>query len=174
MNREIDRLVQNIVISLDDLRMLEISGNRWNVVGENAHYSNTSYPEFDLCQAVLKGDYNLIIAEFIFEHLPYPYRAGRNVYQMLSPGGFFLITVPFMYPMHNHPMDCTRWTKTGLKYFLIECGFDEHKIYTESWGNKDCVNAHVQYMEPINYDEKIHSLENDPLMPISVWAVAQK
>ena len=29
------------------------------------------------------------LAEQVFEHLPYPYRAARNVYNMLNAEGYF-------------------------------------------------------------------------------------
>lgn len=172
MNRELDRLVQNITSRLDKVNVLEISGNRWKVEGETVKYTQASYPEFDICQNVLPGDFNLIIAEMVFEHLPYPYRAGRNVFQMLNTPGFFVISTPFMYPVHNHPIDCTRWTRAGMKYFLTECGFDENRIHTDSWGNRDCVKAMTP--GPVEYDEQQHSLENDPDYPVSVWAIANK
>lgn len=172
MNRELELLVQDIAIRLGKVNMLEISGSRWKIEGEGAEYTQVHYPEFDLCKDKLEKKFNLIIAEMVFEHLPYPYRAGKNIYDMLEIPGFLVISVPFSYPIHNHPIDCTRWTPLGLRYLLTQCGFDFKKIYTNSWGNKDCANAHKDI--PIDYDEKVHSLANDPLNPVSVWAVAQK
>jgi len=172
MNQEIDRLINSIVGRLDKLNLLEISGCRWTVSGENGKHKTMNYPEYDICELKLNEKFNLIIAEMVWEHLPYPNRAGNNVYAMLDTPGFFVISVPFMYPIHNHPIDCTRWTPIGLRYFLSECGFDLNKIHTNSWGNKDCVISHNQ--EPIYYDAEKHSLINDPNMPVSVWAVAQK
>ncbi len=172
MNREIDRLVHAIASWFDKLNMLEISGSRWTVEGDGGEYFRINYPEHDICKTKLTRKFNLIIAEMVFEHLPYPHQAGKNVYDMLDMPGFFVISVPFMYPMHNHPVDCTRWTPTGLHYFLHECGFDFEQIYTDSWGNRDYVMAHTD--RPIDYEPEIHSLENDPAWPVAVWAVAQK
>ena len=62
--------------------------------------------------------FDLIIAEQVFEHLKWPYRAAKNVYRMLRPGGSFLITTPFLVRCHEMPDDCTRWTDTELKNFL--------------------------------------------------------
>lgn len=172
MNREIDRMVQAVTPRLDNLNLLEISGSRWTVSGVNGKYKSVTYPEYNICETALDETFNLIIAEMVFEHLPYPYKAGRNVFQMLNTPGFFLISVPFLYPVHNHPIDCTRWTQTGLRYFLAEVGFPLEKIYTDSWGNRECAAAHTG--DPIEYDEDKHSLANETGFPVSVWAIAQK
>ena len=60
---------------------------------------------------------------------------------MLQPGGHFLIVTPFLYKVHPNPYDCTRWTETGMRYFLAECGFPLDPITTGSWGNRACLEA---------------------------------
>jgi hypothetical protein len=91
---------------------------------------------------------------------------------MLRPGGHFLVTLPFLIKIHNHPIDCSRWTPTGLGYFLEECGFDPAAALIESWGNRDCVIANFDsYVE---YTRGLHSLENDPKFPAVIWALARK
>ena len=70
----------------------------------------------------LDDTFDLIIAEQVFEHLLWPYRAARNVHRMLRPGGSFLITTPFLVKIHPVPNDCSRWTETGMKHLLAEAG----------------------------------------------------
>lgn len=91
---------------------------------------------------------------------------------MLDNGGFFLITTPFLIKVHNVPFDCSRWTASGLKHFLAECGFSLEKIFTDSWGNKACVVGNLDKWE--KYNKHFHSLKNDPEFPIVVWGLAQK
>jgi SAM-dependent methyltransferase len=136
-------------------------------------YQQIDFPEYDICAGVLPTTYDLIIAEQVFEHLLWPYRAGRNVYQMLNAGGYFLITTPFLVKVHNYPTDCSRWTETGLKYFLAECGFPLETIVTGSWGNAACIEANFGPRWTI-YQKWRHSLANDPDLPIVVWALARK
>src|SRR5258706_502234 len=78
---------RNLITSLNvsQLSALEISGSFWGTLGF-ASYKTLFYPEFDICAATLLEPFDLIIAEQVFEHLLWPYRAGRNVYQMLKPG----------------------------------------------------------------------------------------
>ncbi|MBP7828547.1 MAG: methyltransferase domain-containing protein [Kiritimatiellae bacterium] len=151
--------------------VLEISGRGWRKLPCKS-YRSADYPEFDVCEGILPERFDLIISEQVFEHLRYPYRAGRHVYQMLKPGGYFLITTPFLIKIHECPIDCTRWTETGMKYFLEECGFDLAAIRTGSWGNKRCVLANFRKFW--GYWGVLHSLRNDPSFPASVWALARK
>jgi SAM-dependent methyltransferase len=153
------------------LSALEISGELWKGMGFGS-YRSVSYPEYDVCAGTLPERFEVIIAEQVFEHLLWPYRAGRNVYEMLKPGGHFLISTPFLVKIHNVPIDCSRWTETGLKYLLAECGFPLEDIRTDSWGNKACVKASFRGWVP--YRRRLHSLANEPEFPYHVWALARK
>ena len=155
-----------------DMRVLELSGDKWRNFGFKS-YKSLFYPEFDICHDILNEKFDLIIAEQVFEHLPYPARAAKTINYMLRNGGYFLNTFPFLVKYHPEPNDCTRWTETGMKYLLSECGFPLEDIESGSWGNLDCIieNAGEEW---INFDESIHSLENNPRLPIHVWTLAQK
>ena len=154
------------------LRALEISGFHWVDVGFKS-YTRTSFPEYDVCAGPLPHKYDIILADQVLEHVLWPYRAGRNIHEMLEPGGYFLVSVPFLIRVHNSPTDCTRWTEVGLKHFLAECGFPLEAIRTDSWGNRDCVIESFK-MTATPYRKRIHSLRNEPDFPIHVWALAQK
>src|SRR5690606_7932270 len=106
----------------ENLNTLEISGVKWKEFGFKS-YKNLFFPNFDICEQETVEKFDLIIAEQVFEHLNFPYRAGRNIYSMLNREGYFLITTPFLIKIHKHPTDSTRWTPDGLRYFLHECGF---------------------------------------------------
>jgi hypothetical protein len=90
---------------------------------------------------------------------------------MLNPGGVLLVTTPFLIRIHEEPNDCSRWTETGMKYLLAECGFDLAHIKTGSWGNEACVKANLPGW--VTWKERIHSLENDRRFPIVVWCFAE-
>jgi SAM-dependent methyltransferase len=170
MNRETREMINSLQPST--LEVLEISGKRWGEWTTFKDHKSVYYPEFDISEATLEETFDLIIAEQVFEHLLWPYRAGTNVHKMLNPGGHFLVTTPFLIRIHNHPVDCSRWTETGLKYFLAECGFDLERIRTGSWGNRACVRAN--FSRWWEYRRLFHSLRNEPEFPVVVWALAQK
>ena len=170
MDRETRKLVHSV--GPDQLSALEISGDYWGRIEQFKTYRSIGYPEFDICASALDEQFDLILAEQVFEHLLWPYRAGKNVYQMLRPGGYFLMTTPFMIRIHEVPVDCSRWTETGIRYFLAECGFDLDRIVTGSWGNSACVRAN--FFRWARYRRWWHSLHNNRYFPVSVWAFAQK
>jgi SAM-dependent methyltransferase len=153
------------------LDVLEISGGpQWTREFTFRSHTVTSFPEFDICAQTLVERFDVIIADQVFEHLKWPYRAGRNVLEMLKPGGHFIITVPFLVRVHNSPVDCSRWTEEGLSCFLQECGFDAASIITDSWGNRACLKANLTAWRK----RGLGSLANEPEYPLVVWAFAQK
>jgi len=168
-----DEEVRRIVAALnpETLSVLEISGSVWRNFGFQA-YRHTTFPEFDISADVLAERFDLVIAEHVLEHLVWPSRAVRNVLRMLKPGGHFLIVTPFLYRVHPNPVDCTRWTETGIRYFLAECGFPLECVTTGSWGNRACVEATFR-QEFTLFNRYLHSLRNEPEYPIAVWAVAR-
>ena len=155
----------------EELSVLEISGDYFRNMCFKSNRA-VHFPDFDLCAGILPETFDLIIAEQVFEHLLWPYRAARNVYQMLAPGGYFLLSTPFLVRIHKYPTDCTRWTEVGLKYFLAECGFPLEHIRTYSWGNRACIKAN--FAEWVRFRRNIHSLANEPEFPYHVWALARK
>jgi SAM-dependent methyltransferase len=169
-----DEAVRHLVGALTPatLSALEISGRVWEHYGFKS-YTSVQYPEFDVCEGALPETFDLVIAEHVFEHLLWPYKAGRNVLAMVKPGGHFLMVTPFLYRIHENPHDCTRWAPTGLKYFLAECGFPHDGIRVSSWGNRDAVEAHFR-REFVLFNRHLHSMRNDPALPMSTWALARK
>lgn len=173
MYQECHKLLEEIGAS--NLDVLEISGDIHDFIFEAKFksYKQVSYPEFDICRDRLSESFDLIIADQVFEHLLWPYRAGKNVYEMLRPGGHFLIMTPFLVRLHPSPEDCTRWTAQGLKYFLAECGFPLETIRSAGWGNRACVKANFKRWSRMGWGV-LHSLKNEKRFPVSVWALAKK
>jgi len=168
MDQETEKMVRSLPCS--SFSVLEISGNKWADFGFK-NYKSVSFPQFDICSQQLEEEFDLIIAEQVFEHLLKPYSAAKNVYAMLRNHGYFLVTTPFLVKIHMFPEDCSRWTETGLKYFLHECGFSL-ETKTGSWGNLECVVSN--FNKWTNYNPRLHSLKNQREVPMVVWALAKK
>jgi SAM-dependent methyltransferase len=159
-------------IGPETLDVLEISGGpQWRRKFRFGSYTCTEFPDFDICAEVVDRQFDLIIADQVFEHLPWPMRAGRNVYAMLRPGGNFVIATPFLVRVHEVPIDCSRWTEQGLSYLLQECGFLAPNIKTRSWGNRKCLKANLFKWRRYGF---YRSLANEPEFPVMVWAIARK
>lgn len=172
-----DRETQKFVGSLDVGRLdaLEISGtadSAWHAAGFRS-YRSADYPEYDVCAGPLAREaFDVIIAEQVFEHVLWPFRAVRSVWEMLRPGGVFVITTPFLIRVHGFPIDCSRWTPLGMKHLLAEGGFPLETIETGSWGNRSCVVANFRGWP--SWVRWKHSLRNERDFPVVVWAFARK
>jgi SAM-dependent methyltransferase len=172
MNRECVRFARTLPV--DRLDVLEISpgDSHWQDFGFGS-YRRTMYQDYDVCAEPLRIEaFDLIIAEQVLEHVRQPHCAVRNVHHMLRPGGWFLVSTPFLLGLHAYPDDYGRWTEQGLKELLIAGGFDAAEIRTASWGNRACVRANFK-----RYPSWIpwwHSLRNEAAFPLVVWAFAQR
>lgn len=150
---------------------VEISGLSWKQKCPFQSYQSAWFPEFDICKAPLAEPVDLILAEQVWEHIPSPFKATQHVFHSLKPGGYFLVTVPFLMRIHLCPLDCTRWTPQGLRFLLEEAGFESETMRVDAWGNAQAVRAAIHGR---NYCKRLHSLKNNPNLPVSVWALARK
>ncbi|MBE9562809.1 MAG: class I SAM-dependent methyltransferase [Proteobacteria bacterium] len=59
----------------------------------------------------------------VLEHLPHPENCINEIYRVLKPTGILILQVPFIYPIHDAPLDFHRWTQYGLKQLVHKYGF---------------------------------------------------
>jgi SAM-dependent methyltransferase len=153
------------------LDVLEIAaGWKWRQ-RQWGSFTEMNWPDHDICEQVLDRQFDLIIADNVWEHLLHPWRATRHLLQMLKPGGTFINITPFLIRYHPIPSDCTRWTELGMRHFLADCGFDAAGIETGSWGNAEAVTANLHRWARTGWRR---ALPNDPNFPVTVWAIARK
>jgi SAM-dependent methyltransferase len=50
----------------------------------------------------------------VLEHLEHPRQALEDIARVLKPGGQVLLSMPFLYPIHDAPYDFQRYTRHGL------------------------------------------------------------
>lgn len=177
MTRMSRRMIQELGPS--NLDVAEISG-KWGLMFTFRSYQRFQFPQWDICAGPYRDDdggvqdFDLILANQVWEHLDRPHAAARNVLEMLRPGGHFWLAVPFFVPFHAAPADCARWSARGLSNLLIEAGFDPDRITARQWGNRNAALRNMEEKWPPKYRPATDSLDNDPAMPICAWAMAQK
>ncbi len=66
----------------------------------------------------------------VLEHLDDPQKALNEAYRILRKNGFIIISVPFMYPIHDAPYDYYRFTEHAIKKMLKKAGFNIVKLQT--------------------------------------------
>ena len=71
---------------------------------------------------------DIVNAIELFEHVRYPQRAISNIYRILKRKGLFIISSPFLFPLHADPCDYQRWTKDKWEEELKDNNFIVEKI----------------------------------------------
>lgn len=89
-----------------------IYGTRPDVFGDGAHlpFRDATFQ----CVTLLE----------VLEHVAYPDFVLREAHRVLVPGGKLLLSMPFIYPLHDAPHDYQRYTAPGLVFALRKAGFD--------------------------------------------------
>lgn len=62
--------------------------------------------------------FDLVIALELFEHVKKPEKGIGECVRVLKKGGYFIFSMPFLYPFHADPFDWQRWTKVKIKDVL--------------------------------------------------------
>lgn len=167
--REVDAFLDTLPV--EQMSALEVAaGWKWRTRNWGS-FTEMNWPDYDICEDVLDQQFDIAIADNVWEHLLHPYRAAGHVLQMLKPGGIFINITPFMIKHHPIPTDCTRWTELGMRHFLGDVGFDADTVETGSWGNAAAVKANFHSWARTGWKRR---LPNDPDFPITVWAIARK
>ncbi|OQW92970.1 MAG: hypothetical protein BWK79_13580, partial [Beggiatoa sp. IS2] len=63
----------------------------------------------------------------VLEHLPNPEACLQEIVRILKPTGKLVLKVPFLYPLHDVPLDFQRWTQFGLRQFTQRYGLTIHQ-----------------------------------------------
>ncbi len=65
-----------------------------------------------------------VICAQVIEHLERPTEALYEIARLLKKDGIFILSFPFMYPMHAEPYDFNRFTEFQIQKMLDSAGFD--------------------------------------------------
>lgn len=67
---------------------------------------------------------HLVLVTEVLEHVADAWSAFREIARVLRPGGYVILTSPFMYPLHEEPRDYERHTGQGLGILSEGAGLD--------------------------------------------------
>ncbi len=88
------------------------------------------------------GSWDVILSGQCFEHVEWPWKLFAEVVKRLVPGGRFIITAPWSFPIHRYPVDCFRYLPDGWRGLCRWAGVSCLATWVEgkdSWvvGRKD-------------------------------------
>jgi hypothetical protein len=69
------------------------------------------------------GQFDLVVSQAVFEHVPDPHATARELHRVLKPGGVIYIETAFMQPLHGDPSHYFNMTRHGLR--KVMAGFEE-------------------------------------------------
>lgn len=64
----------------------------------------------------------------VLEHVQDPESALAEISRVLKPGGYAVLSMPFLYPMHDAPHDYQRWTEYGWRRSVSRHGLQLRRI----------------------------------------------
>ena len=76
----------------------------------------------DICgndvSSMLSRQFDLVIAIEVLEHTENPQAAINNIWNALNPKGTFILSTPWITPIHDEPNDYYRFSQFGLSFLL--------------------------------------------------------
>jgi SAM-dependent methyltransferase len=74
------------------------------------------------------NSFDTVLSTEVLEHIPLPGKMLKEIYRVLRPGGYIILTAPLFWPIHEKPFDYFRYTPYGLRYLLEESGLKIIKL----------------------------------------------
>ncbi|MBX3725702.1 MAG: class I SAM-dependent methyltransferase [Xanthomonadales bacterium] len=71
---------------------------------------------------IRSATFDTVVMLEVLEHLRYPREALAEARRVLTPGGIAIVSMPFLYPLHDAPHDYQRYTRHGLERELAASG----------------------------------------------------
>lgn len=72
----------------------------------------------DICSWSAPEAFDVVVAAEVLEHCHHPRAALANLGESLRGSGRLILTVPFVFPIHDAPVDYFRYTRHGLELLL--------------------------------------------------------
>lgn len=81
-----------------------------------------------LCEAnkipLSDDSFDTVFSTQTIEHVADHQGLANEAYRLVKPGGYFIVSGPMYWPLHEEPYDFFRFTKHGFKYILEHAGFE--------------------------------------------------
>lgn len=70
------------------------------------------------------GEFDVVLCAEVLEQVAEPAAFLAEVRRVLKPGGWLVLTTPFMVPLREEPYDFYRFTRHGIRHLLRTTGFE--------------------------------------------------
>jgi SAM-dependent methyltransferase len=70
------------------------------------------------------SSFDTVLSTSVLEHLERPHDAVTEIYRILKPEGYVILTCPLFWHIHEDPRDFFRYTEYGLRFVFEKAGFE--------------------------------------------------
>ena len=100
---------------------IEVSGHPQAGKRADIYYDGETIPLDD-------ASVDHVFSAEVFEHVFNAPELFREIRRVLKPGGSFIMTCPFVWPLHEQPYDFARYTPSALNAMLGDAGFSAIQV----------------------------------------------
>jgi SAM-dependent methyltransferase len=171
LNQEVENFLATLPVG--EMDAAEVSGKNHEGRGWKS-FAELNYPGFDLCAPLeIEERFDIVFCEQVLEHVEDPVAAARNLFEMCRPGGYVVVSSPFLVKIHELPdwkmYDYWRFSPRGMRLLLEKNGLEVETV--GQWGNRECIVGNFDRWTAFR---RWHPTRNEPDLPVQVWAFARR
>jgi 2-polyprenyl-3-methyl-5-hydroxy-6-metoxy-1,4-benzoquinol methylase len=93
--------------------------------------------------------FDTVVSTEVLEHVPEPQQAINEMYRVLKPGGYLILSTPMYWPRHEVPYDFFRYPYDGMLHLIKTGGLELVRIFNRGRAYA-MVGQVIQHVHPFN------------------------